>query len=146
MLKRIKMLKRITCIILIVLILSLLLNSCGYILVKEKAYYKNADNYIEITGIIKYLKLKDNELYFSVDSEDTHTIGVTFVIKGKNFKELKSIGFFDNTALDQTITFICAPEIMGDGYCPPVASVLTENGFVPEKEEGINNIVKEHSL
>ena len=133
-------------IILVCITLSIFLNSCVYTYIYEKSYYSNEDNYIEITGIITFINLEDDRFYFAINSENAQLNSETFLIKESNFEKLKEINFFDNVFLNQTITFICAPRTMYDAQCLPVASVLTEYGYVPTIKEGIKNVFREHKV
>ena len=134
--------KRYAMFILLVAI-TLLLCSCFNLTASEQAYYKNKDNYVKVSGIIKSLDYNDEKtaLYISFTDLDTSLDDNCFKIIGDNFTIVEENGFEDLVKVGDRVSFITAPKYFGDGYVMPIVSITFEDTCFLDFETGYKNFI-----
>ena len=65
-----------------------------------------------------------------------------FVIAGANMDVVLANGIRRKLTMGDTITFVAAPKVFGDGYVIPIVSITIDDQELLGFEEGYQNLLK----
>lgn len=130
----------------------LLIVMCGVVLVifvgcgktKEKDYYSEESNYVEVVGTVIHMAYYEDEmaLYLGFSELNPKCEDVNFKIVGKNLAIAQENGIEQKIKLGDTIKFVTAPKCFGDGYVMPIVAVSVDGEVLLEFEEGFENFLE----
>ena len=136
---------RLLILVVVLMAASILLSSCWYdkiYEVQEKPYYSDKSNYVTFTGVVDFLKIKDDTLYFSIEAEENE-YSETYWLEQQNYNTVVDNGIMEDLSIGDTIQFSAAPRIFGDGYIIPVVSISIGDKVYLEFDEGYANLLKD---
>lgn len=107
--------------------------------IRENRYYANEENYIEATGVINHINRSGSTLYLGIANIEPAGFfsDSSFQISGMNYKMVERTGLFDDLQIGDTVTFISAPGIFGDGFSMHIVSISKEGKTYLTFEAGI---------
>lgn len=122
-------------------ILSGLLTSC--LSIRYRIYYPVKDNYIEVSGVVIYMKYnKDHtELHIAFSDMDRKLDDRTFKIVGENLRIVEKNGIDDKIKIGDRVTFVTAPKYFGDGYVMPIVAISANGESLLDFDEGFKNFM-----
>ena len=123
------------------IILSELLTSC--ISIRYRIYYPVKDNYIEVSGVVSYMKYSDDhtELYIAFSDMDRKLDDRSFEIVGENLRTVEKNGIEDKIKIGDRVTFVTAPKYFGDGYVMPIVAISANGESLLDFDEGFKNLM-----
>ena len=126
----------------IILLLSISLTSCYTI--RERMYYSEKDNYINVTGTVNYIVYNDDHtaLYFEFSDLNPEFGDNCFKIVGKNLMIVQENGIDKKIELGDEIQFITAPRYFGDGYVMPIVGISVDGETLLDFEQGYDNFLE----
>jgi len=121
----------------------LLLTACFSLTRKEKAYYKERDNYITVTGIVADVHYnEDLEAFYFNFYELTPKLDDRYLkIVGDNVRIAEENGMMDRIGEGSVVEFVTAPRYFGDGYVMPIVALSCDGVCFLEFEEGYLNLL-----
>ena len=123
------------------IVLSGLLTSC--ISIRYRIYYPVKDNYIEVSGVVIYMKYnKDHtELHIAFSDMDRKLDDRSFEIVGENLRIVEKNGIDDKIKIGDRVTFVTAPKYFGDGYVMPIVAISANGESLLDFDEGFKNFM-----
>lgn len=123
------------------IVLSGLLTSC--LSIRYRIYYPVKDNYIEVSGVVIYMKYnKDHtELHIAFSDMDRKLDDRTFKIVGENLRIVEKNGIDDKIKIGDRVTFVTAPKYFGDGYVMPIVAISANGESLLDFDEGFKNFM-----
>lgn len=123
------------------IVLSGLLTSC--ISIRYRIYYPVKDNYIEVSGVVSYMKYSDDhtELYIAFSDMDRKLDDRSFEIVGENLRTVEKNGLEDKIKIGDRVTFVTAPKYFGDGYVMPIVAISANGESLLDFDEGFKNFM-----
>lgn len=123
------------------IVLSGLLTSC--LSIRYRIYYPVKDNYIEVSGVVIYMKYnKDHtELHIAFSDMDRKLDDRSFEIVGENLRIVEKNGIDDKIKIGDRVTFITAPKYFGDGYVMPIVAISANGESLLDFDEGFKNFM-----
>ena len=114
---------------------------CSCSAIKEREYYSNAENYIDITGTVTHIQYNEGStaLYLGFSDLSAVVDDTNFKIVGKNLQIVKSNGIDDKLKVGDQVSFITAPKYFGDGYVMPIVGITVGDEVLLDFEEGYAN-------
>ena len=134
-------------IIISLLILLLLLSSCGrYIGEEMLTYYQNEENYLMLEGeIVEKYKFDSGYQYVDVKVL-TNTYDEEFYLSSEQriraFALYSNIELIDEMEVGDKIAFLTAPDYFYDGYMLPFLSITVNGTELLALEDGKAGIIK----
>ena len=126
----------------ILLLFLCVLSVTGCYRTKQKIYYQDKDNYINVSGTVIVIGIYDEkEIVFELSEIDKDLDGPNFKIIG----DLAYEGINDNCfglSEGQDVTVTIAPRYFGDGYAYPVVGLKINNDEKITFEDGYNNLLE----
>ena len=130
----------------LVLILTILVVSItGCFRYKEKVYYSDKENFISATGTVTHMKSYDKtqELFIAFSDLSNHFEDNSFCISYENLQSING-NIWDLVHLGDTIEFVSAPKVFGDGYSLPIVSLTVNGKVILDFETGWKNLMKKY--
>lgn len=123
------------------IVLSGLLTSC--LSIRYRIYYPVKDNYIEVSGVVIYMKYnKDHtELHIAFSDMDCKLDDRSFEIVGENLRIVEKNGIDDKIKIGDRVTFVTAPKYFGDGYVMPIVAISANGESLLDFDEGFKNFM-----
>ncbi len=123
------------------IVLSGLLTSC--LSIRYRIYYPVKDNYIEVSGVVIYMKYnKDHtELHIAFSDMDRKLDDRSFEIVGENLRIVEKNGIDDKIKIGDRVTFVTAPKYFGDGYVMPIVAISANGESLLDFDEGFKNFM-----
>lgn len=123
------------------IVLSGLLTSC--LSIRYRIYYPVKDNYIEVSGVVIYMKYnKDHtELHIAFSDMDRKLDDCSFEIVGENLRIVEKNGIDDKIKIGDRVTFVTAPKYFGDGYVMPIVAISANGESLLDFDEGFKNFM-----
>ena len=123
------------------IVLSGLLTSC--ISIRYRIYYPVKDNYIEVSGVVSYMKYSDDhtELHIAFSDMDRKLDDRSFEIVGENLRIVEKNGIDDKIKIGDRVTFVTAPKYFGDGYVMPIVAISANGESLLDFDEGFKNFM-----
>lgn len=123
------------------IVLSGLLTSC--LSIRYRIYYPVKDNYIEVSGVVIYMKYnKDHtELHIAFSDMDRKLDDRSFEIVGENLRIVEKNGIDDKIKIGDRVTFVTAPKYFGDGYIMPIVAISANGESLLDFDEGFKNFM-----
>lgn len=123
------------------IVLSGLLTSC--LSIRYRIYYPVKDNYIEVSGVVIYMKYnKDHtELHIAFSDMDRKLDDRSFEIVGENLRTVEKNGLEDKIKIGDRVTFVTAPKYFGDGYVMPIVAISANGESLLDFDEGFKNFM-----
>lgn len=123
------------------IVLSGLLTSC--ISIRYRIYYPVKDNYVEISGVVIYMKYSDDHtvLYIAFSDMDRKLDDRSFKIVGENLRIVEKNGIDDKIKIGDSVTFVTAPKYFGDGYVMPIVAISANDESLLDFDEGFKNFM-----
>ena len=112
---------------------------------KEKVYYSDKENFISATGTVTLMKSYDKtqELFIAFSDLSNHFEDNSFCISYENSQSIKG-NIWDLVHLGDTIEFVSAPKVFGDGYSLPIVSLTVNGKVILDFETGWKNLMKKY--
>lgn len=123
------------------IVLSGLLTSC--LSIRYRICYPVKDNYIEVSGVVIYMKYSDDhtELCIAFSDMDRKLDDRSFEIVGENLRIVEKNGIDDKIKIGDRVTFITAPKYFGDGYVMPIVAISANGESLLDFDEGFKNFM-----
>ena len=123
-----KHIKRVVSTIVIAVAVCCLLSGCLFQSMRESAYYADSDNYIQSSGVVSHYQYSDDgsELYISFTEIPEGCEYLNFKISGDALETAKQNEIDKYVGIGSEITFVTAPKMFGDGYCPPIVGLICD--------------------
>lgn len=123
------------------IVLSGLLTSC--LSIRYRIYYPVKDNYIDVSGVVIYMKYSDDHtvLYIAFSDMDRKLDDRTFKIVGENLRIVEKNGIDDKIKIGDRVTFVTAPKYFGDGYVMPIVAISANGESLLDFDEGFKNFM-----
>ena len=127
----------------LVVCICLLLTACFSLTRREKAYYKERDNYITVTGTVidVHYSEKFEAFYFSFSELAPKLDDICLKIVGDNVRIVEENGMMDMVGVGSKVEFVTAPKYFGDGYVMPIVALTCDGVCFLEFEEGYLNLL-----
>lgn len=113
-----------------------------YSYIEEIVYYSQRDNYVVATGTVDFINYTSNKLVISFSDMSENFEDDCFVISGSNMDVVLSNGIKNKLKMGDTVTFVAAPKVFGDGYAIPIVSITIDGEELLGFEEGYQNLLK----
>ncbi len=123
------------------IVLSGLLTSC--LSIRYRIYYPVKDNYIEVSGVVIYMKYNNDhtELHIAFSDMDRKLDDRSFEIVGENLRIVEKNGIDDKIKIGDRVTFVTAPKYFGDGYVMPIVAISANGESLLDFDEGFKNFM-----
>lgn len=116
----------------------------------EKKYYSDKDNFQTFTGEFVGFSSDDKKEYIHLHIKGWNTdypnYTESFKIERGNYDFLIESSFLDKLEIGDTITFISAPRIFGDGYSPPIVAISIDGEWILDFDTGYDNLMEKYKL
>ena len=124
--------ERLVSFVVLIILFLCVLSGCAIQSLRETLYYSNGDNYIQTSGIVSHYQYADNdeELYIGFTTIPDGCENLNFMISGDELVTAKKNGIDEYVAIGSEITFVTAPKMFGDGYCPPIVGLECEGEII----------------
>lgn len=139
--------------VIISIVLSLVLSSCVFVdliyFAQEKEYYSNKENFQPFSGELVGYKSNHEKCYIMLhikgwnDNYPNYT--ESFKLEGDNYDVIDNCIKLGKLNIGDVITFVSAPRIFGDGYCPPLVELIVNSECLLAFEEGYANFMEAYS-
>ena len=105
-------------------------------------YYADETNYITAVGTVCHIQYTDDgeELYLGISGLGSEFADVNFRIIGDSLTAAQGRGIDEKLQIGDEVTFISAPNYVGDGYVVPIAALTVHGEMLVEFGEGFESI------
>ena len=105
-------------------------------------YYADEANYITAVGTVCHIQYTDDgeELYLGISGLGSEFADVNFRIIGDSLTAAQGRGIDEKLQIGDEVTFISAPNYVGDGYVVPIAAFTVHGETLVEFSEGFESI------
>ena len=129
-------------ILLVILVIIVVLYFALYNYIGEIVYYSQRGNYVVATGTVDFINYTGDQLIIGFSDMSENFEDDCFAIAGANMDVVLRNGIKNKLTMGDTITFVAAPKVFGDGYVIPIVSITIEGQTILEFEEGYQNLLK----
>ena len=114
--------------------------------VQEYNYYKNTDNFIEVTGVLGDYYIRDEHDWLFLHFEETsfQFIDTSFILDGENYNVVMDKNIIEVLEPNTVVQFVTAPGYFGDGWHYPIVAIEINGITYLEFEEGYENLLDKY--
>lgn len=129
----------------LVLLLAMLVSITGCFRYREKIYYSDKENFISATGTVTHMKSNDKAKKFFIAFSDLSARfeDNNFYISYEDLQLIRD-DIWNLVHIGDSIEFVSAPKVFGDGYTLPIVSLTVNGEVLLDFETGWKNLMKNY--
>ena len=131
--------------LILALVLAMLFSVTGCFRYKEKVYYSDKENFISVTGTVTHMKSNDKakKLFIAFSDLSDCFEDNNFYISYENLQLIRD-NIWNLVHIGDSIEFVSAPKVFGDGYTLPIVSLTVNGEVLLDFEIGWENLMKNY--